>query len=104
MSYLVVAPEAMAAATTDVQSIGSALSAADASAAARTTNLLSAGADEVSAALASLFSGHALEYQALSAEAELFHQQFVQAMHAGGAMYASAEAANVSPLGTMPGS
>lgn len=55
MSFMVVAPEMLAAAATDVHSIGSALSAANAVAAARTTGLMAAGTDEVSAALAALF-------------------------------------------------
>ena len=80
MSFVMVAPEVLAAAATDVQTIGSALTAANAAAAARTTGVLAAGADEVSEAIAALFSGHAQAYQALSAEAALFHQQFTQAM------------------------
>ena len=94
-------PRVVAAAATDVESIGSALAAAHAAAAAPTTGILAAGADEVSAALASLFSGHAQAYQALSADAAVFHQQFVQTMNASGAMFASAEAANASPLQTL---
>ncbi|WP_156452684.1 PE family protein, partial [Mycobacterium gordonae] len=93
-----VAPEMVAAAAADVQSIGTTLSTASAAAAAPTVGIVAAGADEVSAAIATLFSGHAQVYQALSAEAELFHQQFVQLLNAGGAMYASAEAANLNPL------
>src|SRR5262249_3740838 len=65
---------------------------------APTAGILAAAEDEVSAAIAALFSGHAQVYQALSAEAALFHQQFMRAMSAGGAMYAAAEAANASPL------
>src|SRR5271166_664924 len=98
MSFVIVAPEMVAAAATDVERIGSALSAAHAAAAAPTTAVLAAGADEVSAALASLFSGQAQAYRALSAEAAAFHQQFVHTMSGGGAMFAAAEAANVSPL------
>src|SRR4051812_6826044 len=98
MSYVIVAPEMLAAASADLESISSALSAANAAAAAPTTELLAAGADEVSTALASLFAGHAQAYQALSAEAARFHQQFLQTMRTGGQLYASAEAANVSPL------
>src|SRR5262249_26408688 len=98
MSFVIVAPEMLAAAATDVESIGSALGAANAAAAAPTTGVLAAGADEVSAAIASLFSGHAEAYQALSAEAALFHPQFAKSMSAGGAMDAAAEAAAASPL------
>ena len=48
-----------------------------------TTGVMVAAADEVSAAIASLFSGHAKTYQALSAQVEAFHAQFVQALGAG---------------------
>ena len=63
--------------------------------------MLAAGADEVSAALANLFSEHAQAYQALSAEAALFHQHFTQHMNAAGTMYAGAEAVNASPMQNM---
>jgi len=52
MSYLIAAPEWLAAAATDLASVGSSISAANAAAAAPTTALVAAGADEVSAALA----------------------------------------------------
>ena len=99
MSYLVAAPEMLAAASADLEGIRSVLSAANAAAAAPTSGVLAAGTDEVSAALASLFSGHAGVYQALSTQAASFHQQFVQAMSTGGALYADAEAANASLIG-----
>ncbi|REQ17293.1 PE family protein, partial [Mycobacterium tuberculosis] len=69
MSFVSVAPEIVVAAATDLAGIGSAISAANAAAAAPTTAVLAAGADEVSAAIAALFSGHAQAYQALSAQA-----------------------------------
>lgn len=46
--------------------------------------MLAAGGDEVSAAIAALFSGHAHAYQALSAQAASFHQQFVQSFRGSG--------------------
>ncbi len=48
--------------------------------------------------MAALFGAHAQEYQRLSAQAAGFHAQFVQALNAGVNSYASAEAANASPL------
>ncbi|MGV0478562.1 PE family protein, partial [Mycobacterium kansasii] len=98
MSFVSVDPEFLASAAADVDNIGSALSAANAAAKAPTIGVLAAGADEVSAAVASLFSGHAQVYQALSAEAARFHQQFMQALSTAGTTYARAEAANASPL------
>ncbi len=99
MSYVVAAPDMLATAAADLEGIRSALSAANAAAAAPTSGVLAAGADEVSAALASLFSGHGGVYQAPSAEAASFHQQSVQAMSVGGSLYAGAVAASASVIG-----
>ena len=81
--------------------IGSSLSAANATAAASTTAVIAAAEDEVSAAIASLFSGHGQQFQALSAQAAAFHAQFVQALNAGAGAYASSEAANAGLLQTL---
>ena len=56
MSYVIAAPEIMTSAATDLATIGSNLSAADAAAATRTTGMLAAAEDEVSAAIAAVFS------------------------------------------------
>ncbi|WP_459797766.1 PE family protein, partial [Mycobacterium riyadhense] len=98
MSFLITTPEVVATAATDLSSIGSAIGAANSAAAASTTEVLAAGADEVSAAVAALFRQHGQAYQALSAQAATFHGQFVQALTAGANSYASAEAAAASPL------
>ena len=50
MSYVIAAPETLAAATADIAGIGTALHDANLTAAAPTTGALAAGADEVSAA------------------------------------------------------
>src|ERR1700756_4020482 len=96
MSYLVAAPEFLASTATDLSNIGSTLSAANAAAATQTTGVLAAAEDEVSAAIAALFSAHGQGFQALSAQATAFHDQFVQALTAGGGSYVSAEAANAT--------
>ncbi|WP_156452360.1 PE family protein, partial [Mycobacterium gordonae] len=98
MSHVFAVPELMASAATDLAGIRSALRAADASAALPTSALPAAGNDEVSAAVAELFSGYARQYQALSAQAETFHQRFVQLLTSGAGAYASAEASNAGPL------
>jgi hypothetical protein len=95
MSYLIATPEMMAAAATDVAAIGSSLSEANAAAAAPTMGVLAAGADDVSAAIASMFTQHAAAYQGLSAQATAFHAQFVQTLHSAEAAYANTEIANV---------
>ena len=98
MSYFLAAPDMLATASTDLDGIGSALTAATAAAAAPTTAVAAAGADEVSTAVAALFSAHAQVQQELSAEAAVFHARFVQALTAAVDTYASAEAANAATL------
>ncbi|SOJ56597.1 PE-PGRS family protein PE_PGRS16 [Mycobacterium simulans] len=97
-SFVIAAPEVLAAASRELTGIGSAISAANSAAAASTTQLVAAGGDEVSAVLARLFGSYAQDYQALSAQTAAFHDQFVRALAAGGGAYAAAETVNASPL------
>jgi PE family len=85
-----------------LSNIGSAMSAANAAAAGPTTAVLAAAEDEVSAAVASLFSGHGQAFQALSAQAAAFHAQFVEALNGAGGAYTATEAANASLLHSLP--
>ncbi len=101
MSFVNASPEFMAAAATDLQNIGSALSEANAAAVGKAAGVQAAGADEVSAVVAALFGAHAQTYQALSEQAAAFHAQFVQIMNAGAGAYARTEAANLTPLQTV---
>lgn len=96
MSFLTAVPDAIATAAGDLANIGTTLGNAHATAVAPTTNVLAAGADEVSAAVAPLFSGRAQAYQGLAAQAASFHDQFVQLINGGGAAYATAESQNVA--------
>lgn len=98
MSYVFATPEWVAAAATDLASIGSSINAASSAAAMPTSAVMAAGADDVSVVIAALFGAHAQAYQQLSAQAALFHQQFVQLMTAGASQYATAEAANAVPM------
>ena len=98
MSSVIAAPELITNAATDLANIGSTISEANAAAATQTTGVLAAAEDEVSAAIAGLFSGHGQRFQALSAQAAAFHAQFVQSLSGAGSSYALAEAANASPL------
>ncbi|MGO8940672.1 MAG: PE domain-containing protein [Mycobacterium sp.] len=98
MSYVIAAPEMLAAAAVDVAGIGSSLSEANAVAAASTTRVITAAEDEVSAAIAAVFSAHGHGFQAISAQAAAFHAQFVQALTSSAGSYASAEAANLAAL------
>jgi hypothetical protein len=98
MSFVTTAPEALAAAATDLAGLGSVVRSASAAAATPTTGMLAAGADEVSTAVAVLFSGFGRAYQRLSAQAARFHGEFVQTLTAGGGWYAAAEAAGATSL------
>src|SRR6516225_8676140 len=103
MSHMAVAPEFLGSAATDLFNIGSALSAAQAAAAAPTTGVLAAAEDEASAAIAAVVSAHVEGFQALGAQAALFHEQFVQSLTSGAGMYAAEEAANANPLTALVG-
>ena len=98
MSLLDVTPQLLASATADLKAIGSALDAARAAGAVPITGLLAAGADEISTAIATLFSNHAQAFHALGGQASAFHAQFVQTLNSAEGAYAAAEAANASPL------
>ena len=98
MAYVIADPEMMAAAAADLAGIGSNVSAAHMVAAARTTSVIPAAADEVSTGIAQLFSAHAQEYQALAGRAAAFQEQFVQHLTAGAFTYADIEAAIASLL------
>src|SRR6478735_454908 len=91
---LYVSPAVLQWVAANLDSIRENLASATAAAALPTTGMVPAAADEVSAAITSLFSRFGGEYQALAAEAEAFHDQFTRSMAAGGAAYAGAEASN----------
>ncbi len=101
MSFLNTTPAFVTAAASDLASIGANLDAAHAAAVTPTTAIVAAGGDEISEGVATLFGAQARAYQALSAQAAAFHQQFVQLMNAGAGTYASTEAANAKPLKTL---
>lgn len=67
MSFVNVAPELLESAAHDLAGIGSSLGEATGLAAAPTTSIVAAGADEVSTAIAALFGSHGQEFQALTA-------------------------------------
>ena len=99
MSYVTAQPEALAVAAGGLQGIGSALSAQNAAAAAPTTGVVPAAADEVSALTAAQFGAHAQMYQAVSAQATGIHEMFVNTLGISSGSYAATEAANAAPAG-----
>jgi hypothetical protein len=96
MSFVIATPDLVESAATDLAGIRSSLAEAAATAAAPTTGIATAASDEVSVAIASLFGNFGQEFQAVSAQAQAFHQQFVSLLNAGASAYAGAEAANAA--------
>jgi hypothetical protein len=99
MSFVTTQPEMLAAAVANLQSIGAVISAQNAAAAAPTTGVLPAAADEVSALTAAQFVLHAQMYQAISAQAAAVHQLFATTLGTSAASYAATEAANAIAAG-----
>jgi hypothetical protein len=99
MSFVTTQPEMLSTAAGNLASIGSALTARNAAAAAPTTGMMPAAADEVSAVTAAQFAIHAQMYQAVSAQAAAIHDQFVAMLGSSAASYAATEAANALAAG-----
>jgi len=101
MSYVIAAPEFVTVAASDLATIGSTIRAAH-TAAGATTQIVAAAEDEVSAAIAAVFSAHGQGFQALGAQAAAFHDQVVQALTAAAGSYAGTEAANIAAFTAGP--
>jgi hypothetical protein len=94
MSFVSTQPAELSAAAENLQGIGSAMTAQNAAAAAPTTGVFPAAADEVSALTAAQFATHAQMYQAISAQAAAIHEMFVNTVGTSADTYAATEAAN----------
>ena len=99
MAFVTTQPEALAAAAGTLQGIGATMSSQNAAAAAPTTGVVPAAADEVSALTAAQFAAHAQMYQAVSAQAAALHEMFVNTMGICAGSYAATEAANAIAAG-----
>jgi hypothetical protein len=96
MSFVTTQPEVLTAAAGNLQGIGSAMTAGNAAAAAPTTGVVPAAADEVSALTAAQFAAHASMYQTISAQAAAIHEMFVNTLGISAESYAATEAANAA--------
>ena len=96
MSFVTTLPAALASAAANLQTIGSQMAAGDAAAAAPTTGVIPAAADEVSALTATQFAAQAQLFRAVSAQATAIHEMFVSALTTSAESYAAAEAANAA--------
>lgn len=94
MSFVILAPETASSAAWDLSNLRWSISGANAAAMSPTTGAVAAAEDEVSVAIAALFSTYAQDYQALSAQAMAFHDQFMSLLIRGVGQYVGAEAGN----------
>jgi hypothetical protein len=99
MPFVSAQPTEVSAAADNLQVIGSSLAAQNVAAAAPTTGVLPAAADEVSALTAAQFATHAEMYQAISAQAAAIHDMFVNTLGISASSYAATEAANAVAAG-----
>ncbi len=96
MTFVTTQPEMLTSAAGQLQGVGTAIAAQNAAAAAPTTGVIPAAADEVSALTAAQFANHAQMYQAVSAQAAAMHEMFVRMLSASAGSYATTEAANAA--------
>src|ERR1700742_3205674 len=99
MSFVTTQPEALSAAATSLQGVGSGVHAQNAAAATPITGVVPPAADEVSALPAAQFVAHAQLYQAVSAQAAAIHEMFVNTLGTSAGSYAATEAANAVAAG-----
>lgn len=96
MSYVHILPETLTAAADNLQAVGATVSTVNAAAAAPTSGVIPAAADEVSALTAAQFAAHAQMYHAVSAHAAAIHQAFVAVLADSAGSYAATEATNAA--------
>jgi hypothetical protein len=92
--FVTSAPEAIAAAASQLEAIGTSFATESSAAAAPTTSVAPAAADEVSTLQAGVFSTYGQLYQTVSAQAQAIHQQFVNLLRASSNSYGATESAN----------
>ena len=98
MTQLLVDPQIVTTVAANIDGIGSSIKAATAAAAAPTSGVLAAAADEVSAAIANLFGSHGQEFQAVVNQVEAYQTQFQQTLTAAANAYVQTETAAVAAL------
>jgi hypothetical protein len=98
MSFVTALPTMLTSAAGELQSIGAAVAAGNTAAAAPTTGVVPAAADEVSALTAVHFAAHGALYQEFSAQATAIHELFVSTLATSAGSYATAEACNAAAV------
>lgn len=103
MSFLTTQPEELAAAAGKLETIGSAMVAQNAAAAApTTTGVIPAAADEISVLQAPLFTAYGTLYQQVSAEAAAVYDLFVKTLGVSAPMLKILAISEIQE-GTFPG-
>jgi hypothetical protein len=100
MSFVTIRPEALTAAASALQSLGTSMVAENDTAAAPTTGVDPAAADEISALQAAQFTAYGTWYQHISAEAAVIHQMLVNTLGTSAGSYAETESANNAATGS----
>lgn len=96
MSFVLVQPEALTAAASTLQGLGSSMAAQDAAAAVPTTGVIAAAADPISALQAGIFSAYGSQYQSVAAQAQVIQELFVSTLASSVGAYGNTEAANAA--------
>lgn len=99
MSFVTIQPVVLAAATGDLPTIGTAVSARNTAVCAPTTGVLPPAANDVSVLTAARFTAHIKHYRVVSKPAALVHGMFVALPAATADAYATTEAVNVVATG-----
>jgi len=102
VSYVIATPDFLTAAAGDLAALGSTVTAAGAAAAHSTTSLLAAAEDEVSTAVATLFSAFGREYQAVAERASQYQERLMLRLAATANAYQATELANATQAQAMP--
>lgn len=100
MSFVTTQPEALTAAASALETLGTAMVAQNDTAAAPTTGVAPAAADEVSALQSAQFTAYGTWYQQVSARAAAMHQMLVNTLGTSAGSYAETESANNAATGS----
>ncbi|ORB92031.1 PPE family protein, SVP subgroup [Mycobacterium persicum] len=100
MSFVTTRPAALTAAASALHTAGSSMAAQNAAAAAPTTGVAPAAADQVSALQAAQFAAYGSWYQQVSTQAMAIHQMLVNTLGSSAGSYAETEVANRTAAGS----
>ncbi|MGA9493440.1 MAG: PE domain-containing protein [Mycobacterium sp.] len=100
MSFVTTRPEALTAAASALQTLGTSMTDQNAAAAVPTTGVVPAAADPVSALQAAQFSAYGAWYQQVSAQAAAIQQMLVNTLDSSAGSYGETEGANQTATGS----